>query len=436
LRHGNHATFRKAATAVIASSTKLVPSKFGLEVVNAVYAHKLTTALERNLLTLSILRDNIAVMKSWRGYPVLEDMLRLETTHAKRLSAALFKVADKFTSQKDVAHLPFVQRLLCALFTVGVEDEVQEVAATLSQNITPLVASREGALLVAKLFTVGAVTKRRDVLRQVAAAFEDIVLTKQGAPMFAHMLDMVYDAQISAKFISGPIVAALPAVLSSPYAHLVILHLLTPDLGRKEKALLPGWLDEFNLYSRENSGWNKHTWHRADGEEAGTVEVCTQPAEKSHAIALKVLLPAIAEFVKKTEDMAGAKLGVTRIAKELHHLIDSKDPLLEHVELDAETVRILLAQVPKKVAKGDAAEELIATAVAAVELIPKVAGVRRPRSVSAAPRKEAAPKASDDAAPKEASARRAIPEKTTAAVTARKPDAKKKPTVTTFETDE
>ena len=84
LRHAPHALYRKLLGSILSAMTQISTHTFGLRCVQTAYGSKLCSANDRNVLLLGVFKDSVAVMKTWKGYPVFEDILRLEK-HCERV---------------------------------------------------------------------------------------------------------------------------------------------------------------------------------------------------------------------------------------------------------------------------------------------------------------------------------------------------------------
>ena len=355
VRHCTKESFRILQQLVQASMPSLVTHKFGMRVVQAVYGCKYANSTDRDLITIGIFKDSVAVMKGWAGYPNLELILEREVTHRKRLTQALFNITDKITSVKEGFALPFVQRLVCIYLRHGTSEGAMELVQTLRPHAASFVDTREGAELCAMVFSLLPPKDRKEVLRSVKEqGTATFACQKYAAPVICRMLDLVYDAQLSSKFIVSPLLGSLQAdaddessaaaagkkknqppaqevstapvsdalieaflasddqslarLLCSPYGHCVILHLLTPDAERKRHALPLHFFDAcFNLYSRDNADWCHHTWRDAELQKPETVVICDRDASRSHMAVLPALLKGLAALLRRVGPAVLAK---------------------------------------------------------------------------------------------------------------------------------
>ena len=164
LRHANRNLFRKMLNLILANMSTLVGHKFGALVVHTAFTSKMCSAVDRDIIILGVFKDSVAVMKQWKGYPVLEQIMENEPVHRKRLITALFALLDKLVSQKEGFGYTFVQRLLCAFFKHGGKHEIQELAVTLKEHVAILCDTREGSMLTAQLIAVLPPAQRKDAL--------------------------------------------------------------------------------------------------------------------------------------------------------------------------------------------------------------------------------------------------------------------------------
>jgi pumilio family protein 6 len=386
IRHASLTMFRQIVALLIPAMPVVVQVKCGVKVVHSVYSNKMSNTLEKNLIILGIFKDSVQLMKTWPGYPVLEDILEHKSPQQKRILATLFGLTDKLVG-KGAADLPFVQRLLCALFRRGVKHEVEELAVTIKSHIKSMLPSKEGATLASVAFAVMQPRSRKEALRDLAGGFLDAATNKFSAPFVARVFDLTYDPQMAMKFLVAPFLENIEAIVASPFGCRVLLHMLTPDAARKEKVLFPSWT-EHNLYSRGNTAWNHHTWLDADMEEE-TVEICAKSAETSHAV---VIAPIVKKFVavfcgadsigsaepKSLDGESRATKGfVGCIASEVMNLVHNEPTYAAALGLDAQEIAGLQAAKSNK--KGRDAEPEI-----------EVAPVRKSARVEKTPAKKAA----------------------------------------------
>lgn len=435
-RHASHQLFDDLYAALLPVASQLGSSKHGFAILCALFSHKYAASQARGDILLShTLLGSTINSKQTPGYPTFENILAQDTTGTVRVRSRMIisKMVDKLlagfesaTSKNKAAaqhngaggnntnapgappsgsdlEASFAQRLFRAYFTVCTSDEAADAAGSLSQNIVPLLQSKDGVHTACFAFAAVEPTLRRPILRQIAAHFDAAVLSKFGAPFVARVLDFVYDVQLANKFIVPTLAGAIDKVMASPYAHMILLHALTPDEEQKNKALLPVFLD-MNLYSRQNANWNKMLFTTGSSSataSAASSTICQQPAEKSHAIFLEGILPAVAKWAKKQKEESDGnaaaaaataaeetgkkqkqqdfpgKLGLTRVAKELYHLKSVQDPLYTKIaQTQQAAIDTLLEFVPNKLFRTDNEN---GTAEAKKTASENVAGNRRQR---------------------------------------------------------
>eukprot|EP00658_Telonema_sp_P-2_P005429 TRINITY_DN12026_c0_g1_i2.p1 TRINITY_DN12026_c0_g1~~TRINITY_DN12026_c0_g1_i2.p1 ORF type:complete len:382 (+),score=157.73 TRINITY_DN12026_c0_g1_i2:238-1383(+) len=306
---------------------------------------------------LGCFKDDVAIMKHWRGYPVLEDILQQEKTYQKRMLTTLYTLVDKLVNPKEAAELPFVQRLATAFLMHGTKHEIMDLAIVCKPKMVTVLkgGNKEASLFATSVFTLLEPKYRKDPLRQVSESFMEFASGKFTAPVVARMFDLVYDAQILSKYLATPLVDNMREIVAGPYAHSILVHLFTPDGERKER-LLPPYFAEYNLYSAQNNDWNVHTWLDEE-HKPETVEICSKPAHKSH---LAVMKPIIAKFVEVllsglTEAHKGANEEVkrfrqygVRLARELIHVMDTDAQYKEVIVASGVDVDALRAIIPVK----------------------------------------------------------------------------------------
>jgi pumilio family protein 6 len=359
IRHATKADYRSMFNLVLNVMNSLATHKCGIRVVNALYNHKLSSTTEKHLLVLGIFKDSVAVMKSWKGYPMLEEIIEHEASHRKRILTSLFDVTDKLVSQKEAVDYPFVQRLLCILFARGGKEQVEELAASIKGNLVAMAATREGARLASMAIGVLAPRSRKVVLQAVLENFEELTMGKYSPPFVARCFDLTYDPQMAQKFLVAPLVAKIGPVAGSPYGCRILLHMLTPEADRKAKVMLPGY-EEHNLYSRSNKNWNHHLWYDSKFEEE-IVEICPKSAEASHQAMLGPIAKAFVETVCKVkglEENKTLKGFVARIASEMLHVHETFPAYRKALDLDDDAIAILQSlQSNKDKRAADGADE-------------------------------------------------------------------------------
>lgn len=315
IRHVPHEVYDQLLTALVPAVPQLVTHKFGLEVIHSAYSSRWCSATDRNLLVLAIFKDNIAVMKQWKGYPVLEDVLGRNPPLRKRLLTRLFDLCDKLVSQKEAIGYPFVQRLTYAFVSNGTRDEVSELCDTLRPHIAAIALTREGAPLASLAFSLTEPKQRKEILRAFNDNLGPLATNKYSAPVIARLFDLLYDPQLMTKYLLKDLVEHLSQVVNSPYGYLIVLHLLTPSAERKERYFLHNW-EQHNLYSLDNKSWNRHTW-LTHNYETETVEICSKPAMASHLHALPTIVHAFLKLATATEDGAEGEQSPKKLVK--HH---------------------------------------------------------------------------------------------------------------------
>ncbi|KEG13213.1 pumilio protein 8 [Trypanosoma grayi] len=365
IRHAPHSLLDKIFSQMIPTVPSLVSHRFGIEVLHAAYSNRLCTATNRHLLILAVLKDSVAVMKRWKGYPVLEEVLQHETAQRKRLLVRLFELCDKLVSQKGAVSFPFVQRLVAAYMNNGTKDEVSELCDTLRPHLATLCTTREGAPLVSLTFSLTEPKKRKEVLRAFSDNLGSLAVGKYSAPVIARLFDLVYDVQLLRKYIVNDVEAHITQLINSPFGHQILLHLLSPHAERKAKFLLPNWF-QHNLFSLENDRWNLHTWLTHEYVEE-TVEICSKSALNTHL----AVLPSI---VRRFIEVAGDSTAVVKLNKHFTGLIAREVLTVDETE----------AAYRKALQLSEADKQLLARLAPCKEN-------KRPRSEDADPPASAAP---------------------------------------------
>lgn len=362
IRHAPHALYRKVLQLVVPVMPQIVTHTFGMRVVNAAYSSRLANALDRNLVALGVFKDGVAVMKHWPGYPVLEDILAQATDYKKRLLGRLFDVSDKLVSQKDSFDYPFVQRLVHAYMLCGVKHEITELCVSLKKYVVAACETKEGAALASVTFAILPPGDRKELLRGFSEKLAELAVGKYSAPILARLFDLVYDPQLLCKYIVNNLLepTLLRDVLSSPYGYQIFVHLLTPELARKEKHLLPYFLADHNLYAQENKQWNLVTWLDAEMQPE-TVEVCPKDAQRTH---LSVLGPIVRKLLDVLPTVAN-KHNCMVIAKELLHLSSTMPLYKKALSLTAADVAALTLMAPEKPLRDEAGMKIAAAPGAA-----------------------------------------------------------------------
>jgi pumilio homology domain family member 6 len=364
IRHAPHHQYRKLLGMLVPIVPTIVSHKFGMQVMHAAYTSRLCSALDRNLLILGVFKDSVSVMKHWRGYPVLEDIISKELDHQKRLLQRLFDLSDKLVSLKEAIELPFVQRLVYAFLRYGTKHEITELCVTVKSQLNLLCETREGSVLASLAFSLLEPRARKEVLRLIGERLPEFAVGKYSAPVIARLFDLVYDAQLLHKYIAAGIEAEMVNVINSPYGFLILVHLLTPNEARRDHVMLPGW-KEHNLYSTGNSNWNTHEWLDVDYKKE-TVEICSKPAARSH---LNVLPALVQKFLQLIGDAAVApklnKTHVGLIARELLNCVENEPAYQAALKLTAADSTLLQSVLPNKDQKrlrGEDSEEKDAAA--------------------------------------------------------------------------
>ena len=362
IRHAPHALYRKLLNLIVPVMPQIVSHTYGMRVVNAAYSSRLSNALDRNLVALGVFKDGVAVMKHWPGYPVLEDILTQATDYKRRLLARLFDVADKLVSQKESFDYPFVQRLVHAYLKCGVKHEISELSVSLKKYVIAACETKDGAALASMTFAILPPGDRKELLRGISEKLISLATGKYSAPIIARLFDLVYDPQLLCKFvINGLLVPeTLSELLASPYGYQIFVHILTPELARKERHLLPYWLADHNLYSQENKHWNLFDWLDAEFKPE-TVEICPKDAQRSH---LNVLGPIVRKLVEVLPTTAN-KHNAMVLARELLHL-DENMPLYKKVlALTPGEVAMLKQLAPEKALRDEDGYKVVGEATTA-----------------------------------------------------------------------
>lgn len=411
IRHAPHHQYRKILGMLVPIVPTIVSHKFGMQVMHAAYTSRLCSALDRNLLILGVFKDSVSVMKHWRGYPVLEDIVSKELDHQKRLLQRLFDLSDKLVSLKEAIELPFVQRLVYAFLRFGTKHEITELCVTIKPQLGLLCETREGSVLASLAFSLLEPRARKDALRAIGERLSEFAIGKYSAPVVARLFDLVYDAQLLHKYIAAGIEAEMVNVINSPYGFLILVHLLTPNESRRERVMLPGW-KEHNLYSTGNPSWNTHEWLDVEYKKE-TVEICSKPAVRSH---LNVLPSLVQKFLALIGDAAVLpKLNKTHaglIARELLNCAENEPAYQAVLKLNAADTTLLQSVLPNKDQKRLREEEGVDTKKDEDKATP----AKKNRTEPETPKRAEAASATKVAAstPKAASTPVAKPGKTTA----------------------
>nr|CCC89723.1 conserved hypothetical protein [Trypanosoma congolense IL3000] len=358
LRHAPHSLFDKMLTFTISAVPTLISHRFGIEVVHSAYSSSLCTAANRHLLVLAVFKDNVALMKHWKGYPVLEDVLNQEVEQRKRLLPKLFDLCEKLVSQKGAVDYPFVQRLAAAFVASGTKHEVMELCETMRPHLASLCTTREGARLVSLTFVLTEPKKRRELLRMFCDNLGVLAVNKYSAPVVARLFDVVYDVQLLCKYVVNDLVLHITQVINSPFGHQILLHLLTPHEERKKKFLLYNWF-QHNLYSMENTRWNRHTWltHEYKEEE---IELCSKSALQTHLAVLPIIVKRFIEVVSDPETMSKLnKHYVGLVAREVLHVQEAVEEFKSVLQLSKKDIKLLSSLGPSKRSRESGDESAI-----------------------------------------------------------------------------
>lgn len=404
IRHAPHHQYRKILGMLVPIVPSIVSHKFGMQVMHAAYTSRLCSALDRNLLILGVFKDSVSVMKHWRGYPVLEDIVSKELDHQKRLLQRLFDLSDKLVSLKEAIELPFVQRLVYAFLRHGTKHEITELCVTIKPQLSLLCETREGSVLASLAFSLLEPRARKEALRLIGERLSEFAVGKYSAPVVARLFDLVYDAQLLHKYIAAGIEAEMVNVINSPYGFLILVHLLTPNESRRERVMHPGW-KEHNLYSTGNPNWNTHEWLDVEYKKE-TVEICSKPAARSHLNVLPALVQKFLELIRDATVVAKLnKTHVALIARELLNCVENEpsyQAVLKVLPSDVTLLQSVLPNKDQKRLRGEDGEEKVETDGAATkkhrteEATPKRA---RPEAV-ATPAGKSTPKAAASSAAK------------------------------------
>jgi pumilio homology domain family member 6 len=347
VRHAPHQQYRKILGMLVPIVPAIVSHKFGMQVVHAAYSSKLCSALDRNLLLLGVFKDSVSVMKHWKGYPVLEDIISQELDHQKRLLQRLFDLSDKLVSVKDAIALPFVQRLVYAFLRFGTKHEITELCVTIKPQLSTLCETREGSVLASLTFSLLEPRARKEALRSISERLSEFVVGKYSSPVIARLFDLVYDAQLLHKFVAAGVEVEMQNIINSPYGFSILIHLVTPDDSRRERVMLPGW-KEHNLYSTGNKRWNTHEWLDVEYKKE-TVEFCNKPAMRTH---LNVLPSIVQKFLQLIGDAAVVKTlnktHVGLIAREVLNCVENEPAYQSALKLTPGDVALLTSVLPNK----------------------------------------------------------------------------------------
>ncbi|EKF31042.1 pumilio/PUF RNA binding protein 2, putative [Trypanosoma cruzi marinkellei] len=348
IRHAPHSFLDKLLALIIPAVPSLVSHRFGIEVMHAAYSSRLCTSANRHLLILAVLKDKIAVMKRWKGYPILEEVLQQEVTQRKRLLSRLFGLCDTLVSQKCSIGFPFVQRLVAAYLKYGRKDEVMELCDTLRPHLAALCTTREGAPIVTTVFFLIEAKKSKEVLRALSENLGSLVVDKYATPIVARLFDLVYDVQLLRKYVVNELEAHLAEIINNPFGHQIVLHLLTPHEERKHKFLLPNWF-QHNLFSMENNGWNRHTWLTHEYEEE-TVEIRSKSAISTHLVVLPSIVRKFIEIATDPNRGPGIlhKHYAGLIAREVLVVHEAEDVYRAALQLSEEEIKVLTRLAPSR----------------------------------------------------------------------------------------
>ena len=327
-RHANTALYNALYELTQPVVNTLISHKHGMQVLHACYSSRYTNVAEKHQLVLGVFKDSVAIMRRWKGYPILEDILtHLPDDERKRLSSKLFNLVDKLVSKKEALGLPFVQRLVCCALWRGEQSEVQELASSVREFLVDCAQTKEGAPLASLVVSHVPLKERKPVLSAVKTDFVEVITSKHGAPFVARLCDLTYDPQLANKYLVEPIKTHFDAIIASPFGFRVLLHLCTPERSRRSTIFFPNWHDpSHNLYERENMSWNKVQWSNIDGK-LSEVEIASHDAEKAHQVIISGLWPTLLPFFLKCQRTSGVVQKstiafVTRLVAEILHLRD------------------------------------------------------------------------------------------------------------------
>lgn len=340
IRHATRTTFDTLLKALAPAVPRLITHKFGVHVLHSAYSSRWCSSVDRNVLLLGIFKDNMTVMKRWTGFPDLESILLQNPALRQRLLTRLFDVVEKLISQKEAVEFPYVQRLAYAFLKAGTRDEVSELCDSLRPHLANIASTRDGAPLASLAFSLTHPKKRKEILRDFKDKLGELATGKYSAPVVGRFFDLLYDVQLLNKYIAGDMVEHIGQIINNEFGYRIIMHLLTPHLSRKERFLLPNWM-EHNLFSIENEQWNRHTW-LTPNYESEEVEICSKPAMTSHLQALPSLVKSFMEYAK--DEKNASKLNrhhAALLSREILTVVKSEPEYKAALQLSQSEIKLL-----------------------------------------------------------------------------------------------
>eukprot|EP00796_Vickermania_ingenoplastis_P009236 gene9236-6489_t len=369
IRHANRDVFTKLLNALIPIVPQAVSHKFGVHVLHCAYSSRWSTSSDRDRLCLGVFKYDPSAMKRWVGYPAIEDVVQNNPDIQKHLLTRLFDLVEKLISQKESIGFPFVQRLAFAFLKAGTREEVSELCDTIRPHCAAIAVTREGALLSSLTFSLTHPKKKKEILRDFKERLGELSIGKYSAPVVARFFDLLYDIQLMNKYIANDSIAHIGQLINNEYGYRIMMHLLTPHASRKERYLLPNWM-EHNLFSLENTKWNRHTWLTGDYEQE-EVEICSKPALNSHLQVLPAFVSAFLSYAR--DEKNAAKLNRQHaglLAREILRVNSEEPRFCQALDLKPKDLEFLQRLSPASGVKRDR-EELVEKTDGAMRKHPK-----------------------------------------------------------------
>ncbi|KAF2071454.1 hypothetical protein CYY_007228 [Polysphondylium violaceum] len=228
LKYGNEAQRNTIIKSFYGKYVQLVSHKESSSVVEYIFA-EVATPVQKTAIIEEFYGPEYRLFKS-EVPRTLEDIIAASPNKKESILAFLSKTLTKMISSKGdrLTSLTLIQHLLVIFFKHSSPEECVDMADTLSELLTPMVHTKEGAIVSYFTISYGSPKVRKAIVKSFKEFFSKIALQEYGHLAIVRLLDVVDDTLLLTKSVLNELIPILPESAVHKQGYLWIMHILAP----------------------------------------------------------------------------------------------------------------------------------------------------------------------------------------------------------------
>jgi len=228
LKYGNEEQRSNIIKSFYGKYVQLVSHKESSSVVEYIFA-EIATPIQKTAIVEEFYGPEYRLFKS-EVPRTLEDIIAVSPNKKDSILTFLSKTLTKIISSKGdrLTSLTLIQHLLVIFFKHSSPEECVDMAETLSELLTPMVHTREGAIVSHYTISYGSPKVRKAIVKSFKEFFSKLALQEYGHLAIVRLLDVVDDTLLLTKSVLNELIPILPESAVHKQGYLWIMHILAP----------------------------------------------------------------------------------------------------------------------------------------------------------------------------------------------------------------